>query len=553
MKKKWYPYADTILRNARIYTVDVTIEEIRQGNYDFTVIENGYIAIKDGRIIGVGEGMEDSLAGEETKIIDLQGKTVIPGLTDSHMHALKAGLNLRNVPLADCTTRQEMFERLKERVQKEPAGTWITGSAWNELSWTDGLKPDRKFLDEISTEHPIVARRLCGHIYVVNSKALELAGITENSEEPLGGRLGHDETGRLDGWLYERAAMEPVDKAAPAITEEAYIEAIQEIGAHLNSVGITNVIDGNLEFDAMRAYKEAYKAGKLTYRSNLTFFLDKAIGDIPYHLNRIKEMTAVTGFGDDMLKMNAIKILLDGIPASATAYMRRPYRFHPETRGMTTITEKELSQVCRYAARYHWQVGIHAIGDAAMDMVLNAYEEGAKEKDNRKNRNYIIHALYPREDMIPRMQKMNVSVTVQPTILGTMGEEAIMYEEDKELNQPSGLYFDEHIICGGGSDCPVVDCNPFIGMGKAMNRVCLDGNVYGEQYCINAKQALIMWTMNAAYLTFDEEKLGSIEEGKLADLVVIDTPVLEVSAETVMKTKVLKTFLNGTLVYEADC
>ena len=154
--------------------------------------------------------------------------------------------------------------------------------------------------------------------------------------------------------------------------------------------------------------------------------------------------------------------------------------------------------------------------------------------------------------MIPRMQKMNVSVTLQPTITGVMGEEAILDDDYKELNQPCGFYFDNHIICGGSSDFPVVDCNPFIGMSKAITRICLDGKVHGPQYRISAKQALIMWTMNSAYFSFDEDELGSIEVGKLADLVVIDTPLLEASPEEIMNTKVLQTYLSGRLVYEAE-
>ena len=304
-----------------------------------------------------------------------------------------------------------------------------------------------------------------------------------------------------------------------------------------------------MTFDCMRSYKEAYKANRLTYRDNMMFYLDKAIGDIPYHLNRIKEMTAVTGFGDDMLKFNGIKVTLDGIPATGTAYMRKNYLHMPETRGYTTITQDEMNEVCRYASKYNWQVGVHTIGDAAMDTALAAFEAGAEERDNLKNRNYLIHAVFPREDMLPKFKKMNVPVTLQPTIQGTMGEEVILSEEDKDINQPCGWYFENGIICGGSSDFPVVDCNPFIGMSKAVSRISADGLVHGPQNRVTPAQALIMWTMNSAYFSFDEDKLGSIEVGKLADLVVIDTPILEVGPEEIMKTKVKRTYLAGKLVY----
>lgn len=549
--KKWEPYADLVIKNANIYTVDLSIPEIQAGNYDFTIIPNGYVAVKDGKIIGVGEGFEESFVGEKTIIDDAGGKTVIPGLIDSHMHAMFAGMDLCNVKLEKCTTMDEMMELLKKRADEVPEGKWIKGYAWNELNWSDGKKPSRAALDAVSTTHPILTKRLCCHVIVANSKALELAGITKDTPDPAGGIIGRDENGEPDGWLYENSAMDLVEKVFPDLTEQELIESIWGIGKYLNSVGITSVIDCNMTFDCMRAYLEALKADKLTYRDNMMFYLDKAIGDIPYHLNRIREMVAVTGFGNDMLKLNGIKVTLDGIPATGTAYMRKNYEHMPETRGYTTITPEEMKEVCRYASRYNWQVGVHTIGDAAMDVALDAFEAGAEEKDNLKNRNYLIHAVFPREDMIPRLQKMNVPVTLQPTIMGTMGEEAILSEENRELNQPCGLYFDNHIICGGSSDFPVVDCNPFLGMSKAVTRIHLDGAVHGPQYRISPKQALIMWTMNSAYFSSDEEKIGSIETGKLADLLIIDQPILDIDPLKIADTKVLKTYLGGKLVYQA--
>ncbi len=550
--KEWYPYADLILKNAKIYTVDLTIPEIQAGNYDFTVIDNGYIAVKDGRIIGVGSGFEKKFSGEKTQIIDVKGKTVIPGLLDSHMHAMDAGIALRDVPCEKCTNLGEMLSLIKDRAEKEPDGTWFKASAFNELSWNDGARPDCRTLDSVTGNHPVIAARLCGHVIVANSKAMEIAGITKDTPDPKGGTIGRFEDGTPNGWFYEPAAMELIEKCYPAMTEKDYVDAIEAIGKYMNSVGLTSVIDCNLSFGETRAYSKAKQEGKLSYRSNLSFYMDKAIGDVPYHINRLREMMAVTGFGDNMLKFNGVKILLDGIPASGTAYMRKNYLHMPETRGFTTITEEELREICRAAAELNWQMAVHAIGDAAMDVTLDAFRAGGEKKDNSVYRNYIIHAVFPRDDMLPRLRENKVSVTLQPAIMGTMGEEAVLDETDKERNQPAGWYFDHGIVCGGSSDFPVVDCNPFLGMGKAMNRVCLDGKVHGAQYRISAKQALIMWTMNSAYLSFDEKELGSIEPGKTADLVVIDTPILEVSPEEVMKTKVLKTFLGGRLVYDSE-
>ncbi|MDY6280084.1 MAG: amidohydrolase family protein, partial [Roseburia faecis] len=240
---QWYPYADLVLKNANIYTVDLTISEIQSGKYDFTIISNGYIAIKDGKIISVGEGMDESFIGPETHVEDVEGKTVIPGLVDSHMHAMFAGMDLQNVALKDCKTLDEMLGLLKERAEKVPEGSWIKGAAWNELNWTDGKKPDRYALDSVSTKHAIFAKRLCCHVIVANSMALKLAGITKDTPDPDGGIIGRDENGEPNGWLYENSAMDLIEKVFPPLTEAQLIDSIEGIGKYINSVGITTVID----------------------------------------------------------------------------------------------------------------------------------------------------------------------------------------------------------------------------------------------------------------------------------------------------------------------
>lgn len=549
--KKWTPYADCILKNGKIYTVDTTIENIKSGNYDFPIIENGYVAMKDGKIIGVGAGMDDSLVGDKTVVVDINKKTVIPGLMDSHMHASIAGAVMKDIDCSRCTCLEDMLKLIKERVAIEPAGTWIRALAFNELAWNDHKIPDVKVLDEVTEDHPFLAMRLCGHVNVANSKAMELAGVTKDTPQPEGGTIDHYEDGTPNGWFHERNAMCLIEKCVPKTTKEEMIKNLEIFGKYMNSVGLTSVIDCNLDFEQTRAYSRAYQEGRLSYRANVTFFMSKESGDTQYHLKRLDEMMAVTGFGDEMLKFNGVKILLDGVPAAGTAYMRKNYKHMPQTRGFTTFSQEEMNEICKAAAVHNWQMAVHAIGDAAMDVTLNAYQEASKVADISQNRNYIIHAVFPREDMLPVMKKLEVAVTVQPTIMGLMGEEAVLDDVDAALNQPAGLYFKEGIICGGGTDCPVVSCNPFLGMSKAINRLALDGKVHGPENCVTPAQALLMWTMNSAYISHDEEKLGSITVGKLADVVVIDTPILEVNTEEIEQTKVLQTYLGGKLVYEA--
>lgn len=546
---EWHPYADDVIYNAKIYTVALSIEEIKNGKTDFPIYENGFVAIKDGKIIGTGNGDGKNFCDDKTKLIDAKKAVLIPGLIDSHMHALFAGIALRAVAMEKCNCLQDMLDGIKARAEKEEGEGWIIGSAWNELAWDDGLKPDAKLLDSVSLNHPVAAKRICGHVLVANTKAMELAGITKDTPDPAGGRIGRNPDGSPDGWFYEQAAFSLIENVCPPETEESLIDAIKNIGSYMNKTGITSVIDCNLPYGHTRAYLQALKKDKLTYRANLTFYLDKAEGNTMYHLNRLDQMMAVTGFGNDMLKFNGVKILLDGVPAMGTAYMRENYKHMPETRGFTTLSQSDLNAICLKAAENKWQMAIHAIGDAAMDCVLEAYRTASEKYDISENRNYIIHSVFPHEDQLPLFKSMNVPVTVQPTIMGVMGEETCLREEQAENNQPAGWYFKNGIICGGSSDFPVVDCNPFLGMSKAITRICLDGKVHGPEHCVTPAQALIMWTMASAYISHDENKIGSIEEGKLADLVLIDTPLLESSVEEIEKTKVLMTMLGGKIVY----
>ena len=544
-------YADKIIYNANIYTVDLTIEQIQSGKSDFTVIPGGFIAIKDDKIIDTGNGKGENYVGPETELVNVKGATVIPGLIDSHMHAMFTGMGIPAIQMAKCTSLEDMLTLIKEQVSKEKPSTWIKGIAWNELAWKEQLLPDAKTLDKVTGDHPFCAQRICGHVHVVNSKVLQLAGITKDTPDPEGGKIGRYPDGEPNGVLYETSAFSIYEKIMPKPTEETYIRAISDMGKYMNSVGLTGAIDCNLPRDYTRAYLEALKQNKLTYRSNITFFLDRAEGDGAYHLKRLDDMMCSTGFGNDMLKFNGVKILLDGVPAMGTAYMRKPYKHMPQTRGFTTYTQEELNAICTKAAELHWQMAIHAIGDAAMDTALTAFKAASQKYNISQNRNYIIHAVFPHEDMLPVFKELNVPVTLQPTIFGLMGEEACLREDEAANNQPCGWYFKNGIVCGGGSDSPVVDCNPFIGMSKAISRISLDGKIHGKENCVTANQALIMWTMNSAYICHSENKIGSIQKGKLADLVVIDTPILEKSAEEIENTKVLMTILGGKTVYKA--
>lgn len=551
MSRTWSPNADMVVRNANIYTVALTIDEIRHGKEDFPIYENGFVAVKDGKIIAAGEGDGAAYIGAETEVVDAEGKTMIPGLIDSHMHAMFAGKERLGVDLVGADSLDEFKKCIGDFAAKTPSGKWIKGAGWNELVWPDGKMPTRYDIDAVAPDHPAFFIRLCHHVYVANSKALELAGITKDTPDPLGGTIGRDENGEPNGLLFENAAMNLMEDAAPAMTEDDLVEAIACMGHVMNGYGLTACIDCNLPFDEMRAYLQASKRGRLTYRADLMFYLEKAWGDMPYHLNRLREMVCVTGFGDDMVKMNGIKVTLDGIPATGTAAMRQPYDHMPETSGDTLYTPEQMLEMGKLAGKYHWQIGLHCCGDRAADVAMDTFEAAYKEAGNRDARHYIIHMATTQPDQLDRLLELDVPITVQPTIHLQMGEQALIGERLCRSYQLCGTPYSRGVIVGGSTDCPVVTCNPFEGMYAAMTRLGADGKVYLPEEAVNARQALIMWTKNSAYFRHDEDKMGSIEVGNFADFVLIDTPLLEAAPEEIRNTHVLKTYVGGRLVYKA--
>jgi predicted amidohydrolase YtcJ len=550
MRKTWSSSADLLIKNAKIYTVDLTVAEILAGKTDFTVIENGYVAAKDGKTIAMGTGAYEHLLGAETEVIDAKGKTLVPGLIDSHMHAMFAGTELMSVNFKDTRSKDEFVALLQKKANATEKGQWVKGCEWNELVWDIKEAPTKEDLDKVSTEHPIMCCRLCHHVYVVNSKALELAGITRDTKDPDGGIIGRDDSGEPNGLMYENSAMGLIDNAIPALTDEELIQAIEGIGSVMNSFGLTSCIDANMTFDQMRAYYQAYKQGRLTYRENMMFYLDKAWGDVDYHLRRIHEMTAVTGFGNEMVKLNGIKVTLDGIPATGTAAMRKPYEHMPETSGYTTITEDEMIAVARLSAKYNWQIGVHCCGDRSADVAIKAFIEAYKVNPNDA-RHYIIHHAVYQPDQLALMKEYKIPITVQPTIAWLMGEQPLIGEEMCSRYQMFKKFSDAGVLVAGSTDCPVVSCSPFLGMYGAITRLGANGTVYGADQAYTAVQTLIMWTKASAYFSHDDDKMGSIETGNFADYALLDTDIIQASPEEIRDTKVLKTILGGRVVYDS--
>lgn len=552
----WYPEADLVIQHPKIYTVAITCDEVKEGKTDFPIIEDGGVAAKDGKVIAVGTATDvQQFIGEHTEVIDASGKILTPGFVECHMHCKWTGEQMLNLDFNGVTSRQAILDAVAEKAANTPDGEWIEGDGWNELIWEDSQEViTRRELDEVAPNNPVFLLHMSVHTIAANSLALEACGYTKDTPQPEGAEIGHYDDGELDGLLYENGALQPMLKAKPALTDAQHLESLVLIGQRLNSFGITSAIDANLNYKQMHIYNEARKQGKLTYRGNLMFYLDPQFGSFEDNLRRLEEMDCVTGFGDEMLKLNGCKVTLDGITAAFTAAMsRREYRQRPGFYGDTIYTQEEIDALVCKATELGWQFGIHTIGDASEDRALHAFQEANKIRPVKELRHYLIHYQLPYEDQCPIMKELGVGVCLQPTLVSQMGEEPLFWPEQVERFQSPGLMFKNGILAGGSSDSPVVTPDPLLGMYYAITRVDeTTGKTLskGDESKVTPIQALIMWTKNAAFFSHDDDKMGSVEVGSFADMCLFDNDFIAGNVEDYRTTKVATTILGGEVMYE---
>jgi|GEM_PF-5209518 len=542
--------ADLIIANGKIYTVALTIEEIKAGKTKFPIFDQGAIVVKDSKIITVCDAKDIyPYIGSKTKLVDVRGKTVIPGLIDSYIHAIWTGIGLQNVSLAHCKSLQDMQDALAKKAATVKPGEWIQGVKWNHLVWDKKELPTRYDLDKVCPNNPVYCVRHCSHIAVANSMALELANISKNTPNPKGGVFERDARGVPTGIIYEAGEMTIIANIIPEPNLEQMIRAIESAGTEFVKYGITSVIDANLPFNQMRAYKEAEKQGRLPFRANMLYYLDKEQGSIEDHLKRVGNLVVNGEFSDDMVRLSAVKIQLDCVPAIGPTYFGKTGKQVPEPCGFTTITQEELNTVACRAQENNLQLALHTVGNEAAECGLDAFEEAAKISDVRENRHYLIQNPWPSPENFARMRRMNVGVSIQPTIRHYQDDVSIHEDNQKNKNISYKKYFDEGIIVGGSSGSPIGNYNPFLSMSVAVNGECASGTVYNAEQRITPTQALIMFTKNSSFFSHDDKVLGSLEAGNYADIVVVDRDFINGPAEDIKNTKVEMTFLGGELFY----
>ena len=509
------------------------------------------VAINGEKIIKVGKNEDiKSLISDKTKIIDLNDRLAIPGFNDAHLHFVSGGLSLLRVNLQGCTTLDEIKSRIRAKIDELPEGAWIIGRGWDHTLFNKGVWPDKSMLDEIAPNNPVFLRRVDGHSVWVNSLALKAAGITKETTNPLGGEIVRDaHAGEPTGILTENA-IDLVDKVIPEPSKEELTLAIRKALEEARKYGVTSIQD-NSNLGVIDIYKELLKNGELTVRVSEWLPFD--------WINEMKKLDNIRKKfpkHSNMLRPGLLKGFADGSMGSSTAYFFEPYSDDSTNYGIPLYTQEELTELVVKADKAGYQMGIHAIGDKANHMVLNAYEQSIKLNGKRDSRHRIEHAQVLRSEDIKRFYKLGVIASMQPThcIDDMRWAESRIGHERCVGAYAWGSFLDCEAKLAFGTDWPVEPLNPMLGLYSAVTRQSIEkglpvGGWFPEQR-LTVEETVRAYTLEAAYAEFQETIKGSIEPGKLADIVILSDDIFTIPPKEILNTRVVMTILGGKIIYE---
>jgi predicted amidohydrolase YtcJ len=493
------------------------------------------IAVAGERIVAVGADSEiANMAGPGTQITDLRGATVLPGFIDSHIHLIWYGLSLSNINLRGIRSIAEMKRLVAERAGISTQ--WIQGIGWDQEKFAENRYPTKHDLDEVSPHTPVSLRRICGHICVANSTALEEVGITARTPDPLGGVIDRDGTGEPTGILRENA-LELLESAIPQPSVEDFERATLAASEIALRAGITSVQCVTSSPSELRALLNLRETGRLRVR--VYVFIP---GD---QLKTAAKLGLRSGVGDEWVRIGGVKIFTDGSLGARTAALEAPYSDDPTNRGVTTHGQDELEEIVSAAHRADIQVAAHAIGDRAIGMALRAFEKAQAQFPEKKLRHRIEHASVLNPDLISRMAASNIIAAVQPRFIVSDTWVAQRLGANRaKFTYPFSSLLQNKVRVIGGSDCPIEPLDPILGIAAAVDRT-------GSE-AINVEQAIAFYTREAALGSFEEDAKGSVAPGKYADFVVLGKDPRKVPPSRIKDLKVLMTIVGGRVAYESD-
>lgn len=532
------PPADLIISSGRIYTVDENRPMVEA------------IAVRGGRIMYTGS-VRGVMAyrGPATRIVDVSGRTVIPGMVDAHAHLSSLGAALRTVDLVGTKSYDEVIAKVVARAKEQPPGSWVIGRGWDQNDWADSHFPTHEALSKAVPGHPVFLIRVDGHAALANAKAMELASLRTSSVDPAGGRIERAANKQPTGVLVDRA-MGLVANVIPGPSHAELKERVLAAIAEANRWGLTGIHDAGVGRDVIDVYLELARAGQFNLRDYVMLAADSTL---------IREYFAKgpqIAMFDGRLWFRSIKVAIDGALGSRGAAMLEPYTDDPGNRGLILTPPDRLKFIATEALRRGFQVNVHAIGDRGNRTVLDVFQQALDEVPTADHRFRIEHAQILNPTDIPRFARLDVIPSMQ-----TVHQTSDMYWASKRIGEKreAGAYawrslLETGVVIPNGSDFPVEAVNPLLSFHSAITRQdeknWPEGGWHPEQK-MTREEALKSMTIWPAYASFEERSSGSLAVGKYADFVILDQDIMTVAPERIIATRVLATYLAGKPVYEA--
>ena len=554
-------HADEVFVNGIVYTVDSGFHMA------------GAFAVRDGRIAGVGTTDEILRDFQPEKTTDLEGQTVLPGLIDAHAHITSLGISRLTVDLFGAATEEEAVRRVASRVKNLKPGQWVRGRGWNQNLWPSKSFPHRSMLDKVSPDNPVILSRIDGHAIWVNSKALEIAGVTASTPDPDGGRILKDRSGNPTGIFVDNAEL-LIEKYLPLRSHDELRDAWLAAQEECLSLGLTTVHDMGVDLQDLAALQEIIDEGQLRLR------VYAAIGGPGETWESYRQQGPVIGGAGDRLTVRALKLYADGALGSRGAALIEQYSDEPDNRGLTVTSKDELYTLTREAIDHGFQVCVHAIGDRGNNIALNVYEKALEDAGEGDYRLRVEHAQVLDEADIPRFKALSVIPSMQPTHCTSD-----MYWAEARLGplRVKGAYawrslLKSGVYIPGGSDFPVENPDPIKGIYAALTRQDVDGHPRNaddvrDHFQLSAaglvddsdfdggwyasqrmtfEEAIRSFTIWAARAAFEEEKKGSIEAGKLADFIILSSSIDPSNPASWLETSVVSTYSGGERVFHSQ-
>ncbi|HEV2106927.1 MAG TPA: amidohydrolase [Thermomicrobiales bacterium] len=526
---------DLLLVNGRILTMNPGQPEAEA------------VAIRSGRIAMVGDDPSVRLAAAPgSEIIDLRGRTAAPGLNDAHAHPISVGQALGDLNLASPPNRDigDLLELVAEAARGQAPGTWIIGRGYDQARLADQRHPTRQDLDAVAPDHPVILIRACHHIAAVNSRALALAGITSGTPDPDGGTIDRDAHGEPTGVVRE-SAQEMVRSVMGEPSIEDLKSALRRGGEAFLASGVTSTVEAGISnADQFQAYQQLRASDELPVRTYLMMMLDET-------MDALTSLGITTGFGDDWLRIGPVKLFSDGSIGGRTARMHQPFTGETDNVGLWMMDPDVLKEKVRRAHAAGFQVGIHAIGDAAIDLVLDAYEAAMDAHPRPDPRHRIEHCSIIDERILGRIAHLGVIPVPGTSFLYHFRD---AYVQNLGLNRLRYTYgmasFLKHgITAAASTDAPVVPTSATIGLQTMMTRRDAAGEEVWPEERVTLSDAIRAYTVNAAYASFEERHKGTLAAGMLGDVTVFETDLSSVDPESLGDVKVDLTISDGRVVF----